>query len=74
MRRKRRKISWFRLTLIILLFPIIFVWLIYRKIKFSKGRNNENIDIDMDESEKKESESDDDDDDTAFDIQLGDDE
>lgn len=45
MRRKRRKISWFRLTLIILLFPIIFVWLIYRKIKFSKERNNDNIDI-----------------------------
>lgn len=45
MRRNKRKISWFRLLLIILLFPIIFVWLIYRKIKFSKRIKNDNIDI-----------------------------
>lgn len=45
MRRNKRKISWFRLLLIILLFPIIFVWLIYRKIKFLKRIKNDNIDI-----------------------------
>jgi len=45
MRKAKRKISWFRLVLIILLFPIIFVWLIYRKIKFSKRKNIDSIDV-----------------------------
>lgn len=45
MGRKKRKISLFRKFLIILLFPIVFVWLIYRKIKFSKRRKSDNIDI-----------------------------
>lgn len=45
MKKTKRKISWFRLVLIILLFPIIFVWLIYRKIKFSKRKNIDSIDV-----------------------------
>lgn len=43
--KNKRRVSWFRLLLIILLFPVVFGWLIYRKIKFSKRKNNDNIDI-----------------------------
>lgn len=45
MNRKKRKINVFRLILIILLFPIIFIWAICRKFKYSKRQKNENIDI-----------------------------
>ncbi len=45
MKKVKRKIKWFRLILLVLLFPIVFAWLIYRKIKFSKQKNNDSIDV-----------------------------
>ena len=45
MKRIKRKISWFRLILIILLFPFIFVWAITKKIRNSKRHKTDNIDI-----------------------------
>ena len=43
--RKKRRVGLFRRILIILLFPIIFVWLICRKIKYAKRHKTDSIDI-----------------------------
>ena len=45
MGRKKRKVGLFRRILIVLLFPIIFVYLMYRKIKFRKYQKSDSIDI-----------------------------
>ncbi len=45
MRKINKKTCWFRLVLFILLFPIIFVWLVCRKIKYRGRKINENIDV-----------------------------
>lgn len=45
MKSKKRKISIFRLILIIVLFPVVFCWVIYRKIKCKKIKNIDRIDI-----------------------------
>ena len=45
MERKKRKISWFRLILIIILFPIIVCCLIYRKFKRRNQHKTDSIDI-----------------------------
>ena len=45
MSRKKRKVSLFRKILIIILFPVIIIWAIYRKIKYSKIHKVDSVDI-----------------------------
>ena len=45
MRRKKRKISLLRLILIIVLFPIIVIWAVVRKVKLKNSQKTDAIDV-----------------------------
>ena len=43
--KNKKKISVFRLILLVILFPLILIWAIYRKFKFRKRKHDDKVDV-----------------------------